>query len=131
MSKLGYGKMISWLLTLKSRKPFPSVSKVLNTWSQKCTVTIPGGKNSANCLKHKIQSNSTTTYYCCHVSLQSRTFKQKINILLSKYSTVWIVNREFMMKFVNFLWWFSSMIHKPGPIVRRQKELSVLLFLTH
>ena len=37
--------------TLKSRYPFPSVSSVLNTWSQKWRVTMPGGKNSANCLK--------------------------------------------------------------------------------
>ena len=37
--------------TLKSRNPFPSVSKVLKTWSQKWRVVIPGGKNSENCLK--------------------------------------------------------------------------------
>ena len=41
-------RSLAMMNSLKSRKPLPSVSRVLNTWSQKLTEAIPGGKKAAN-----------------------------------------------------------------------------------
>ena len=41
-------RSLAMMNSLKSRYPLPSVSRVLNTWSQKWTLAKPGGKKEAN-----------------------------------------------------------------------------------
>ena len=91
--------------TLKSKKPFPSVSKVLKTWSQKWTVVIPGGKKSANCLK---TCECKLSRHCLLKKFNLKeTFwwlsSKKIKNLLPKDPTIRVINCKLWLQLINVI----------------------------